>query len=195
MTTEPEQLRREIEQTQRGLSADVNALTEKVTPRRIVQRRMDHARRTLTTMKDKVMGTASNGTGAVADTMGSSASSAAQTVRDLPLTVRRRTEGNPLAAGLIAFGLGWLTASLLPASKRERELAGEAKDFAQEHAQPVVGQAAERMKDNLREPAQEAIQSVKSAADDAGSTVTDQTRSAAANLTGQVQGAKDKVTE
>jgi uncharacterized protein DUF3618 len=105
MTTEPEQLRREIEQTQRGLSADVNALTEKVTPRRIVQRRMAHARSGITTMKDKVMGTASNGTGAV----------------------RRRTEGNPLAAGLIAFGLGWLTASLLPASKREQQLADEAK--------------------------------------------------------------------
>lgn len=173
MTTEPEQLRRDIEQTQRGLSADVNALAEKVTPRRMVQRRMDHARRAVTTIKDKVMGSsASNATGAVPDTMSSSASSvtggmssAASAVGDLPRTVRRGTEGNPLAAGLIAFGLGWLTASLLPASKRERELAGEAKNFAQEHAQPMVGQVAEQMKDNLREPAQEAIQSVKSAAD------------------------------
>jgi ElaB/YqjD/DUF883 family membrane-anchored ribosome-binding protein len=201
MTTEPEQLRREIEQTQRGLSADVNALTEKVTPRRIVQRRVEHARRAITTMRDKVMGTASNGTEAVADTassvadnVSSAASSAAQTVSELPQTVRRGTEGNPLATGLIAFGLGWLTASLLPPSTREQELAGEAKDFAQEHAQPVIGQAAEQMKDNLREPAQDAVESIKSAADDAGSTVADQTRSAAADLTGQVHGAKDKVT-
>src|SRR5690349_21063229 len=138
MTTEPEQLRREIEHTQRGLSADVNALTEKVTPRRIVQRRMDRTRRAIANMKDKVMGTASSGTEAVADTastvaenMSATASSAAQTVGELPATVRRGTEGNPLAAGLIAFGLGWLTASLLPASKPEQELAGEAKDFAQ----------------------------------------------------------------
>jgi ElaB/YqjD/DUF883 family membrane-anchored ribosome-binding protein len=201
MTTEPDQLRREIEQTQRGLSADVNALTEKVTPRRIVARRMDHTRRAITNMRDKVMGTASNGTEAVAgtassvvDNVSSTASSAAQTVGDLPQTVRRGTEGNPLATGLIAFSLGWLIASLLPASTREQELTGEAKDFAQEHAQPVVGEVAERMKDNLREPAQEAVESVKSAADDAGSTVADQTRSAATDLAGQVQGAKDKIT-
>ena len=134
MTTEPEQLRREIEQTQRGLSADVNALTDKVTPRRIVQRRMDHTRRAIANLRDKVMGTTSNGTEAVADT----ASSAAQTVGELPQTVRRGTEGNPLAAGLIAFGFGWLTASLLPASKREQKL-----------AEPVVGEVAERMKDKV----------------------------------------------
>lgn len=205
MTTEPEHFRREIEETQRGLSADVNALTEKVTPRRIVQRRMDHARRAITNMRDRVMGTASNDTGAVADTASavvddvssttsSAASSAAQAVGELPRTVRRGTEGNPLAAGLIAFGLGWLTASLLPASKREQELAGEAKDFAQEHAQPVIGEVAERVKDNLREPAREAVESVKSAADEAGSTVADQTRSATADVAGQVQSAKDKVT-
>jgi hypothetical protein len=190
MTTEPEQLRREIEQTQRGLSTDVDALREKVTPRRIVQRRMDHARRAITTMRDKVMGTASNSTGAVADTasalageVSSATSSAAQAVGDLPRTVRRGTEGNPLAAGLIAFGLGWLTASLLPASKRERELVDEAKGFAQEHAQPVIGEAAERMKDNLREPVREAVESVRSAADEAGAAVA-----------GQFQSAKDKAT-
>ncbi len=163
MTTEPEQLRREIENTQRGLSADVDALTEKVTPRRIVQRRMGHARRAVTNLRDRVMGTASNGAQAVGDTVSSSASSAAQAVGSLPETVRRGTEGNPLAAGLIAFGLGWLTASLLPASKQERELAGEARDFAQEHAQPVVGEVAERMKENLRQPVQDAVESIKDA--------------------------------
>jgi hypothetical protein len=201
MTTEPEQLRREIEQTQRGLSADVNALTEKVTPRRIVQRRADHARRAITNLRDKIMGTTSSGPEAVAgtassaiDNVSSTASSAAQAIGDLPQTVRRGTEGNPLAAGLIAFGLGWLTASLLPASKREQELAGEAKDFAQEHAQPVLGEAAERMKNNLREPAQEAVESIKSTADDAGSTGSDQARSSGADFAGQVHDAKDKVT-
>jgi hypothetical protein len=116
MTTRSEQLRQEIEQTQRGLSADVNALAEKVTPRRIVQRRMEHARGAITTMRNKVMGTASNGTEAVADTASSVADNVSSAASSAARTVRRGTEGNPLAAGLIAFGLGWLAASLLPAS-------------------------------------------------------------------------------
>ncbi|HEU5109105.1 MAG TPA: DUF3618 domain-containing protein, partial [Micromonosporaceae bacterium] len=82
-TTDPDQLRREIEQTQRGLSADVNALTEKVTPSRIVHRRVHRARRSLTTMKDTIMGTTSQTTdrmSSTASTMGDNVSSAASTV-------------------------------------------------------------------------------------------------------------------
>jgi ElaB/YqjD/DUF883 family membrane-anchored ribosome-binding protein len=189
MTTNPDQLRREIEQTQRGLSADVNALTEKVTPSRIVHRRAERARRTLTTMKDSIMGTASDATNrmgstasTVADNASSATSSAGRAIGDAPQTIRRQTQGNPLAAGLIAFGLGWLTASLLPPSKREQEMADRAKDLAQEHVQPAVGEMAEQLKDNLREPAEQAVESVKSTARDAGSTVADETRSAAQDI-------------
>ena len=46
MSTDPDQIRSEIDQTQRELSADVDALTEKVSPQRIVERRV---RRTRTT--------------------------------------------------------------------------------------------------------------------------------------------------
>ena len=47
MTTssDPEQIRREIERTQAALSQDVDALTDKVTPGKIVERRVDRARR------------------------------------------------------------------------------------------------------------------------------------------------------
>ena len=41
---DPDQIRREIERTQAHLSSDVDALTEKVTPSRIVARRVDRAR-------------------------------------------------------------------------------------------------------------------------------------------------------
>jgi hypothetical protein len=50
--------------------------------------------------------------------------------------------GNPLAAGLIAFGAGWLVSSLLPATRREQELADQAKQVAQEKVQPVAQQVA-----------------------------------------------------
>jgi methyl-accepting chemotaxis protein len=201
-TTNPDQLRREIEETQRGLSTDVNALTEKVTPSRIVQRRVGRARRAITGMKTAIMGTVSDTTSAASGRMGTAASSvadtvtsAAETVGDAPAAARRGTQGNPLAAGLIAFGLGWLTASLLPPSKREQKIADQTKDLAQEHIVPVAGDLAEQLKDNLQQPAEQAVESIKSTAQDAGSTVADETRSATEDITGQVHDAKDRVTE
>jgi hypothetical protein len=201
-TTNPDQLRREIEETQRGLSSDVNALTEKVTPSRIVQRRVGRARRAITGMKTAVMGTTSDTTSAASDRMGTAASavadtmsSAAETVSDAPAAVRRGTQGNPLAAGLIVFGLGWLTASLLPPSKREQKVADQTKNLAQEHIVPVAGDMAEQLKDNLQQPAERAVESIKSTAQDAGSTVAEEARSATGDITGQIHDAKDRVKD
>jgi hypothetical protein len=190
MTTEdPDRLRGDIERTQRNLSSDVNLLAEKVTPGQIVNRRVTRARRTMTSLRDRVMGTATDTMSTATDHAGDAASSIAQGVSEAPGAVRRGTEGNPLAAGLIAFGAGWLVSSLVPASDKEQQLAGQAKDWAREHGQPVAdkaGQVAEQLKDNLREPAQDAVSSVRTTATDAASTVADETRSATSG-TGQQQ--------
>ena len=125
MSTDPDQIRSEIEQTQRELSADVDALTDKVSPQRIVERRVQRTRTAMTNVKDRIMGStsdayqttgsATSGVGesvgarasAARDTVAGTASSAVDTVRSAPETARRGTQGNPLAAGLIAFGAGW----------------------------------------------------------------------------------------
>ena len=215
---DPDQIRREIERTQANLSTDVNALTEKVTPIRIVERRVDRAKDTAARLKDKVMGSDSGPTsrtgtqagravqgvaGSVADTASSTASSisdtastAASAVQEAPQAVRRQTQGNPLAAGLIAFGAGWLISSLLPASRREQELAEQAKGKASELGQPLADaakQAAAEMKDNLQEPAQQAVASVKSTATDAGRTVADEGRYAAQDVQASTQDAAGTV--
>lgn len=201
-TDDPDQLRREIERTQRNLSTDVDLLAEKVTPGRIVHRRVDRARKAMTTMRDRVMGTttdgistASDGISTATDRAGEAVTSAAHAVGEAPQAVRRGTEGNPLAAGLIAFGAGWLISSLAPASKKEQQLAGQAKDWATEHGQPVAGQVAEQLKENLREPAQQAVDSVRTTATDAASTVADETRTAASDVTNRAQDARSSVQE
>ncbi len=243
MTTssDPEQIRRDIERTQAALSQDVDALAEKVTPGKIVERRVDRARDAATRLKEKVMGsdpygrhgsgesvggsvlsaastatdrvsgTASSAASSVQDAASSAASSvqgaassAAGTVQDAastavgavqeaPQAIRRQTRGNPLAAGLIAFGAGWLVSSLLPASRREQELADQAKQVAQEKVQPAAQQVAAEVKENLREPAQQAVESVKSTAQDAKDTVTDEGRSAAQDVQGRAQDAAGNV--
>lgn len=204
-TDDPRQLRREIEHTQRNLSADVDALTEKVTPGKIVQRRMYRTRRGLTNLRDRVMGTASDtastageqvgrATSTVADRTSDAAATAMDTVSEAPQAIRRGTEGNPLAAGLIAFGVGWLTASLLPPSKAEQRLAGQAKEVTREQSEKL-GQLAGQVKDRLSEPAQEAVQGVKSTAQDAATTVSDEAQSAAKNVADHAQDAKSNVQQ
>ena len=208
MSTDPDQIRSEIDQTQRELSADVDALTEKISPQRIVERRVRRTRTAMTNVKDKIMGntsdayltagSAASGVGdsvgarasAARDTVADTASSAADTVRSAPETVRRRAEGNPLAAGLIAFGAGWLLSSLLPASEPEQRVASQVKDFAVEQGRPVAGQlgeAGQQAAEQLKESAQQRAETVRQTAADAASTVAGETQSAASDVTGQAR--------
>ena len=53
---DPEVIRRDIEVTRQDLSRDVDALTEKVSPGRVVHRSMDRAKGRLASAKDRVMG-------------------------------------------------------------------------------------------------------------------------------------------
>ena len=55
MAADPDQIRRRIERTRDALSANVNALTEKVTPSRAMARQVDRTRHTMTNVKDKIM--------------------------------------------------------------------------------------------------------------------------------------------
>lgn len=182
-SSEPEQIRREIEGTQRALGADVDRLTEKVNPSRIVERRVERARGAVTNVKEKIMGSPTHptpthqsgyhtgsSTSQIGDRASSAASSAADAVSSAPQAVRQQAQGNPLAAGLIAFGAGWLVASLIPASQKEQEIATQAKDAAREHASAVtgpLGEVANQAKENLREPTQQAVEAVRSTATEA----------------------------
>jgi gas vesicle protein len=126
-----------------------------------------------------------------ASTVGDTASTAA-------VKTKRAAQGNPLAAGVVAFGLGWLVSSLLPASQKERELAHTVKDQAQPAVQAAgqqAGQALSEIKDNLQEPAQQAAQSVKDTATDAAGTVKGEARSAAADVKDQARDSGQQVRE
>jgi hypothetical protein len=216
MSTDPDQIRSEIDQTQRELSADMDALTEKLSPQRIVERRVRRSRLAMTNMKDKIMGSTSDAyqtagsatssagdsvsarASAARDTAADAASSAADTVRSTPDTIRRRTTGNPLAAGLVAFGAGWLLSSLLPASEPEQQVATQVKDFAVEQGRPVarqLGEAGQEAAGELRESAQQRAESVKQTATDAASTVKGEAKSAASNVKGQAQESTSRVRD
>jgi hypothetical protein len=213
-SSDPDVIRRQIEDTRRELSYDVDALNEKVNPARVVDRRVTAAKGRLTSVKEKVMGTAQDTTytaqhraqqaagtvqdaaSSAAESVQSAASSAAGAVQQAPDAIVRQAQGNPLAAGMIAFGVGWLVSSLLPASAKEKELAQQAESAVREHKDVVLEpakQAAQEIGDQLKPAAQQAVESVKSTAQDAATTVADEGRSAAADVQGQAEQAQDTV--
>jgi hypothetical protein len=213
-TSDPEVIRRQIEDTRRELSYDVDALNEKVNPARVVDRRVTAAKGRVSRVKDKVMGTAQDTTytaqhrahqaagtvqdaaSSAAESVQSAASSAATAVQQAPETVVRQAQGNPLAAGMIAFGVGWLVSSLLPASAKEKELAQQAESAVREHKDTLLEpakQAAQEIGDQLKPAAQQAVESVKSTAQDATTTVAEEGKSAAAEVQGQAEQAKSSV--
>ena len=190
MGEDTEGLKRDIEETRGELSRDVDALAEKVSPSRIVDRGLERTKGRLTNIKDRVMGSAEGTAGTVrggvssaSDTLTDSASGAADTVRE-------KTQGNPLAAGIIAFGAGWLISSLIPASEKEAQVAGKAVDAAKEYGQPLAKEAADvgsQIGQDLKDRAQAAAESVKSTAADAASTVKEEGRSSAETVKEEVK--------
>ncbi|MEU6203550.1 DUF3618 domain-containing protein [Micromonospora musae] len=212
MSTDADRIRQQIEHTRRDLSDNIDALADKVSPRRIAGDRVGEARGALTRMKEKVMGSSaqmgdgagsrmSSATGSVQQ-MGQQAgqrmSSAAGSMRDEARSVgqqsREQMHGNPVAAGLIAFGAGLLVSALLPASRRERQLAGQARGMMSQqvgqHAGELreqAGQFGHQFRDNMRQPARQAAQSVGSTAIRGAGAVREQGRSAAHQMRGQAQ--------
>jgi uncharacterized protein DUF3618 len=224
-SSDPEVIRRQIEDTRRELSYDVDALNEKVNPSRVVDRRVSNVKGRFVRAKDRVMGgvstgtsqthgtaqnamgsvqnAASNATGTVqnaastaADSVQSAASTAADAVQQAPDQIVRQTQGNPMAAGLIAFGVGWLVSSLMPASEKEKQLAQQAEAAVRENKDALLQPAkemAQEMGDQLKPAAQQAVEEVKSTAQDAAATVKDEGQSAVQDVQGQAQESKDTV--
>ena len=189
---DPEVIRRDIESTRADLSRNVDALTEKVSPSRVVGRKVDRAKDAVGSVKDKVMGSNDDpydhgAMGGATDKASSVASSISDTATSAPTIARRKTRGNPLAAGMIAFGVGWLASSLIPATEKEQEAASAVKDKASEHSDTLtapIKEAAGNAKENLRAPAQDAVQSVKGTATEATATVKDEAAAAKDGVTG-----------
>jgi len=183
----------DIEATRGELTRDIDELTDKLSPQRIVERRKDAARGRLSSVRDKLMGKASD-VRSSASSAGGSAGGALNSVkgstRSAVSTVESTAEGRPLSAGLVAFGAGMLISALLPPSSKETEIADTALKSAKEHAQPLVDQAKAAGQDighNLADSANESVQQVRERAQEGVQNVKEEGHSSA-------QQVKDDVT-
>jgi gas vesicle protein len=185
MSTSPDAIRADIEQTRRELGTDVDALADKVTPSKIVDRQAGKVKQAFGSLRDRVMG--------AADDAGSRVSDVGDGISDAKDRVVAKAEGNPMAVGLIAFGAGLLISSLIPASAKEKEIAADVKD----RAQPLVGEvtdAAKEVGEHLKEPARQAAESVKATATDAVDSVKADAQYAAGEVKDQAKTSQDHVS-
>jgi gas vesicle protein len=225
-----EDLRYELEGQREALSRDFVAIGDRVSPGRMVERRRIAIRQSFGKARNAVMGTAdsatnqaSDGFAAAADragtmassaqstasnvgqSVGSAASSAADAVTHAPQAIQQQTQGNPLAAGLIAFGVGALAGTLLPTTRREEQAVRKVQPALEsaaseigEQAQVVAEQAKEQATQaaqQLKEEAQQSVESVKADAQQAADTVQSEARSGAESVKADAQDAAQSVKE
>jgi len=197
MSENPDAIRADIEATRARLGTNVDAVADKVTPSHIVQRQTDRVKDAVFGVKEKVMGAADHTAGNVHSAGGSAAShlnDAGSAGADAPHQVKTKTQGNPLAAGLIAFGAGLLVSSLIPASQKERE-AADALKTAAEPLTTELTEAAQHVAEGLKEPAQAAMENVKATATDAAQHVKGEGQMAVADVKDRAADARDNVQQ
>jgi len=168
----------DIERTRSNLSRDLDELSDKVSPQRVLERRKEAAKGRLGSFRDKLMGSASDAKHSAASTGGSLGGSAESAVS----TVGSKAQGNPLAAGAVAFGAGMLLSALLPATDKEAELSRRLVDTAKEEGRPVLDEAksvGQEMGQSLKDSATESAEQVKSTAQESARHVSEEGQSSA----------------
>lgn len=171
-TTAPE-LREEIEYRRQAIDRDLAQLGDKVNPsqvaRRTADRTMSSGRRRLRGMRDAVMGTADSAL-AKADSASSDLGGGVQDARD---EVRRRTEGSPVGAGLVAFGLGMVVAAVWPSTEPERRAATTVEDVAGDRVREMAREEGQALAEELEPSARDAMTTMEDIAGDAARSVAD----------------------
>jgi ElaB/YqjD/DUF883 family membrane-anchored ribosome-binding protein len=189
----------------------VGEVRDKVSPTGLARRGADGVRRGVRSVMGSSGGAATSGSGGrgralarrAADAAGSAAGSAAGRLEAAPDVVRDQQEGNPLAAGLLAFAAGFFAAALLPPTDRERQLTQKAKEslepFAQNAAdigRQVAGElqsTAQTGLERVKETATEAAQEVKGTAEQSADDVKGKATRATKQVAGQAKEASTKV--
>ena len=91
MSNDPEEIRRQIEATRAGLSDDVNALSDKVSPTQIAKRQRDKLMGTAQSVKDSIMGSADDAKSSAGQAM----SAVGDAVSGAPGAVAEQHQGQP----------------------------------------------------------------------------------------------------
>jgi hypothetical protein len=190
-TDDPTVIRRDIDRTRDDMEGTIDAINDRVNPRRIRERRVNRIRRRWISIRHSIMGSDGYETSSVRDrapdvgaraadareSVSARVDQARQAVSDAPQDLQRQTRGNPLTAGLIAFGVGALIGSALPESDPERRAARAAAERVDtEAAKERLADHAREVQSGVQDRAREAAEDLKGSARDAAQDVKDDAR-------------------
>lgn len=187
MSERADELRAEAERQRRSIATDLELVGDRVSPARMAQRRTAAVRGHLTTMRVRVMGDDREPVSSSEDQgLRDRVSDAASAVGDTPQKATELTQGNPLGAGLVAFGAGLLIGSLLPESETEKEVGRKLQPQVSNVA-AEVGNMSRQVADEVKPAAQEAGQAVADSAKESARTVGDEAKGAAQDVKSTAQ--------
>jgi hypothetical protein len=169
-SNDPDVIRDDIARTRGEMEGTVGAINDRVNPQRVYERRTGRMRSRWQRLRDSVMGSGDGST--TPDT-----EQARQKAGEAQERARRKAEGNPLAAGMIAFGVGALIGSALPETEAERQAAREATDKLDvEGTRQRLTERAQDVQQTVQQRGQEAAQDVKGTAQSAAQDVKEHGR-------------------
>jgi hypothetical protein len=173
------------------MGTTLDAIGDRVSPGRVVERRRAAMAARARSVKESVMGSPAyeeprsaqlreraRGT---AQEVGEKAQEAAHAVQHAPEQIATQTRGNPLAAGLVAFGAGMVLATAMPRSKTEQRLASEAQPQMQ-RIREDLRQAGREIASDAKEHAREAADDLRSSGAEAAQRVQEEAKSSAEHL-------------
>ena len=177
------ELRRDIAAQRQDIGRDLEAIGDRLSPGRVADRSRERVRRRASSWKDRVMGTMDDARGRVTDAMPSTSSMTPDTPPSEMVT--ERVEGSPLVAGMVAFGIGFIAGSVLPASRKERELA--------HRLEPQVGQLAQEVADTARSAGEDLAPVVQEEAGKVKEEASQAASSVAGTAKSEMSSARDEV--
>lgn len=178
MATRTDELTTEIRTTRGRMDRTLDDIGDRAGPGRLTER----LKGAVSNTKDTVMGTAGDARSSMADSAGGATDS-----------VKRQSQGNPIAAGLVAFGAGLLAGSVMPESRTENKLAREVQSKAQGPLREQVEQSARAVSDQVGERASEAKDHIAEEGRHAKDEVSSDVGDRADAVKGHAQGAAEDV--
>jgi hypothetical protein len=159
-------LRTELDDQREEMGRTLEAIGDRVSPRRIVERGRDattgRARRAVHRARERVMG-ALPGDGTVSGTASGVATSAGEQVRSAEGAVMETTRSNAIAAGAVAFGIGFVAAMAFPRTRTEQRAAEQLAPQL-ETAATEIGRAEHEVAEELKPALQASVADVKETA-------------------------------
>src|SRR5215211_3078347 len=165
------ELRRDIEDTRVDLTRDVDAIGDRISPRRMAQRRVNRTRDWMSQTRDRVFGSIGDATSSATGRMGDATSrvsdagsTVGSTIASAPQVARRQTRGNPMVAGAVAFGAGFLAAVIFGPTETEEQAVRAVGERAGDGFEPVkqgLSEAAQEVTSTVKEAGSQAAQELK----------------------------------